>query len=99
MTPRDRLPETRLDETVDDIPVRSTWSDTPSTEVVKAVATATGIDPLELPPLHDYVATEALDSLLAAPSTTSGHTARVSFSYAGLEITVYGDGGIEIGSE
>ncbi len=98
MTSSDRLPETRLDEAVDDTPVRSTWSDTPSTEVVTAVAAATGIDPLDLPPIYDYVATDALDSLLTASSTTSGHTVGVSFSYAGLEITVDDDGGIEIGS-
>ena len=99
MTPSDRLPETRLDETVDETPVQSTWSDTPSTEVVAAVATTTGIDPLDLPPIYDYVATDALDSLLTASSTADCHTARVSFSYAGLEVTVDGDGGIEIGSE
>ncbi|MHC3437565.1 HalOD1 output domain-containing protein [Natrialbaceae archaeon A-gly3] len=97
MTQSDRFPEDRLEEALTDAPVQSTWSDRPSMGVVNAVATATGIDPIELPPLHDYVATEAIDTLLTH-STTSDHTVCVSFRYDGLEVTVDGAGGIEIRS-
>lgn len=94
MTQSDRFTEDRLGEALTDAPVQSTWSDRPSMGIVDAVATATGIDPIELPPLHDYVATDALDSLLDRPTT--GYTARITFTYDGLEVTVDGNGEIEI---
>lgn len=60
----------------------------PSVRVVTAVAAAKGIDPRECPPLYRSVDPEALDGLLTGRAGTSS---RVSFEYAGYDVTVDSD--------
>lgn len=74
--------------------VRSDWSEhgLPSTEVVEAVAALRDVGAIELPPLNDHVDPDALDRLL----TGDGVGAQVSFSYAGTEVYVSGDGTVEV---
>lgn len=67
--------------------------ETPTQAVVKQVATASGVDPLELqPPLFETVNPEALNALVdsADPQTT------VQFTYCGYEVTVDGTCTVEL---
>lgn len=88
-------------------PIWDEWdrSARPSTAVIEAVAAAAGREPTALPPLHRVVDADALDALLTGgpsnrrtPSET-GANVRVSFAYAGVEVTVSRDGRIEVGSD
>lgn len=64
---------------------------TVSERLVQAVATATDTDPLELPPLYDAVDPDALDAMVEGMAD-----GRVSFTYAGCEITVTAEGAISV---
>lgn len=68
-----------------------------SSTVVNTVARAAGVSPADLPELHDYVEPLALDQLFQAPGgdarTTTG---RVTFEYAGYEVTVHSVGQIVV---
>lgn len=69
----------------------------PSEAVVDIVFTATGMDPLKLPALHDFIDPDALNELfaptLAGPSRSEG---TVMFEFAGHQVTVKGHGVVEI---
>lgn len=81
----------------DSITVQHSWDDSeqPAVSIATAVAAATGRPMTDLPPLHHYVDTDALDTLL-----TSGSSAiEITFSYAGRLVSVYGDGTIEIAAD
>lgn len=70
-----------------------------STVVVEAVAESMGVSPLELdPPLHRVVDPDALDDLFRSDGTTTA-SPRVSFTYAGHEVTVRGRGDVEVRPE
>ncbi len=67
-----------------------------SQAVIAAVADAEGVDPVDLDrPLYEAVDPEALDSLFRSSGRREldGH---VRFEYYGYEITVYGDGRLEL---
>lgn len=66
-------------------------SSTISERVVQQVAATTGRDPLELPVLHDVLDPDALDTLVEGMSD-----GRVSFTYAGQEVTIASDGEITL---
>lgn len=59
----------------------------PSTAVVEAVATAEGVDPVDVEqPLYEVVDVDALDKLLVdCPG-------RLTFEYYGYEVTLTSDG-------
>jgi len=79
----------------DDQTTHTIRSDTePTTAIVETVATATDRDPLTLPPLHEFVDTDALNTLLA--SAHGDEQLRVQFSYEGVTVTVSGDGSITV---
>ena len=59
--------------------------------VLEAVESASEIDATALPPLYDAVDPDALDALFESSDPTPTSAPRLSFSYAGLEVTV--DGG------
>lgn len=62
--------------------------------VVEAVASAEGVDPLDLEvPLYDAVDPDALDALFRSGATVDG---RVEFEYHGYEVTVTGDGHVTL---
>ncbi len=65
---------------------------TPTRSVVHAIEAATGVDALELPPLHGAIDTESLDAIIES----TGPAASITFDYAGLRVTVHGDGDITI---
>lgn len=64
--------------------------------VVEAVADAKGVSPVDLtPPLYSAVDTDALerfvDSLAEKPAAV-----QISFDYAGIHVTVAGDGSVSL---
>ena len=64
-----------------------------STAVVRTVADAEGVDPVELgTPLYEAVDSEALDELFAA-----GEGA-VTFEYYGYLVTAHSDGSVDLES-
>lgn len=65
--------------------------------VVTAAAAARGTDPVDLPPLYDSVDADALNALVdGAVDRPDAVNGRVSFSYAGYEVTVDFDGWIRL---
>ena len=58
---------------------------TASEAVVATVAERAGTDPVALPPLYDTIDPDALDAIFR-----DGRPGRVSFGYAGYEVTVCG---------
>lgn len=69
--------------------------DTTVLAVLEAVATADGRDPLDLPSLSEAVDPQALNALFD-PSGDSRAPTRVSFDYAGYEVTVDRDRGVVV---
>ena len=71
-----------------------------SIDVIETVAASRNEDPTSLPPLHEHVDPEALDSLFRQ---TNGRerTGTISFQYYGFVVTVSCDGEttIELSSE
>lgn len=65
-----------------------------STNIVMSVAAVEESEPTELPPLASSVDPDALDDLFG-----DGVCGRVSFSYAGYEVTIRGEGRLEITPE
>lgn len=57
---------------------------TPSEAIVLEVASRTGMDPFDLPPLYQYVDPEALDRLVLGPGSC-----RMTFEYAGYGVTIH----------
>lgn len=62
------------------------------TALVQAVEAATGIDAIDLPPLHDAVDPDALNALVRS----TDQTLHVTFEYAGLAVAIEGNGEISL---
>ena len=62
--------------------------------VVTSVAEAKGVDPLELEPLYDVVDPDALDTIFN--STDASSSMELSFTMAGCEVVVCGDGEVNV---
>lgn len=72
----------------------SGMGDPVSIRVVNQLADAQGLDPKDLPPLTHTIDLEALDTLIdSVPSD-----ATVSFSVDGYDVTVTGDGTVNLDS-
>ena len=68
---------------------RSAENETLTETIVIAVSDATGVDPLDLDPLYDSVDPDALDRAFeAAEAGEAATTDRLTFAYAGGEVTV-----------
>lgn len=91
-------------DTTDDVPEpmatyerRFGPTDRPSEAVIAAVAAVTGESATTLPPLFDAIEPDALDSLVAhARRKGSAGDHRISFSYAGFDVTVRADGVVRL---
>lgn len=70
-----------------------------SMSVVEAIAEVTGEDVIDLPPLHEYVDTDALDSLFVPQSTYGRTDGAVSFVFVDHPVTVYSTGEIVVYAE
>lgn len=69
-----------------------------STAIVRAVAAAEGVGPLDLQPLGQTIDTDALDRIVDSMPVDGAQPARLEFPYAGYTVGVSGDGGITIES-
>lgn len=76
--------------------LRSDWTerDQPGLAIVETVSKARGRDPDRLPPLHDSIDVDALNSLLEAGDPASRAFLRLSFVYDGTTVIVRGDGDV-----
>jgi hypothetical protein len=93
----DELESTGGDRQAGPGPTRVRWTgpEGPSWAVVEAVATVLNCEPTAIPPLGGFLDPEALDRLVERASSVTGESIRVSFVYAGVEVTVDGDGTVE----
>ena len=86
--------ETKTDTLAD--PARTTTDDDPiSQKVIEAIADATGVDPLELPPLYDSVDPDALDSLFSHEGA-GGCITSLCFEIGDCEVLVRGSGEVVV---
>ena len=78
-------------------PLQADWSDAdhPTTDIVEAVAAATGRQTSELDPIQEYVDGDALETLLTKASTT----VNVSFVYDEAQVRASSDGSINVWTE
>ena len=70
-------------------------SDPPSIALIEAIASATGRDPLDMPPLSEEVDPDALDALVTTGNGSPG-TVEVTFTYDGTEVHLDSKGVVEI---
>lgn len=71
--------------------------DRPSMAVVEAVADVTDTDAIDLPPLYEVVDPDAVDALFDhARRDGRLREQRLSFAYAGFDVTLSADGSIEL---
>lgn len=68
----------------------------PSTAVVEAVADSTEREPLDMQPLHHFVESDALDSLLTSAAKRGFNDVEVCFRYEGVSVTVSSGGTISV---
>lgn len=72
-------------------------TDTISSEVIFAVAKATGQDPVQMEPLNSVIDPDALDKLFQTSVGGSPRTGgRVSFTMEGCEVTVRASGEVVV---
>lgn len=71
--------------------VRDTGS--PVASIVEAVASREGVETTELPPLHETISSDILETLRQSVDDVEQH---VRFRYYGYQVTVRGDGSIVI---
>ena len=68
----------------------------PVAAVANAVAAVEGIDPVELPPLYDYVDVEAVNQLMEPDGKGVWQETTVGFTVRNWNVIVRGDGHIKI---
>lgn len=73
------------------------WAHPPSEVVVDALTTITDTDVIDLPPLHDVIDPDSLDTLFR-PTIQGAHhrEGNISFTYCGHHVAVKSYGRIEI---
>ena len=70
----------------------------PSHKVIAEIARRTDVAPTELPPLHDVINPDALDTLFQPTPNAGRMDGTISFEYSGYEITVHADGFVDVTS-
>jgi|GEM_PF-272853 len=68
---------------------------TPTEAVIEALAEASGIDPLELPPVYEFVEPDALDSLFVSHERPAAEIV-LGFAVDHWNVFVRGDGRIRV---
>lgn len=79
-----------------DAEYRPEIDDSPSQVVVTALADATGVDPMELPPLSEYVDFDALNSLFQEQNGAAAEKMTLCFQVSCWNVFVRGDGRIRV---
>jgi len=76
--------------------VHRDWTeyDHPTTAIVESLAEVFDADPMDVPPLHDYVDTDALNALVT-PATDRG-SVTVSFTHEYARVLIDSDGDLTI---
>lgn len=64
--------------------------------IATALADAVGIDPLDLPPLHDYVNTDLVDAMVGRTGRRAGNETVLSFQVDTWNVFVRSDGRIRV---
>ena len=67
-----------------------------SGRIIHEIAEQTGRDPLDLPPLNDYIDTDAIDSLLRSNATKKSRKIQLEFQYDGHQVTVLQDKSLSV---
>lgn len=80
--------------------IQRTWTDpgdSTAVTVAELVGTALDRDPVDLPPINDYVDADALDEVFGGAGRLDG-TSRgmVEFEYADCRVRVYSDGEVVV---
>lgn len=66
--------------------------------IVRTVADREGVEPTEIPPLHDVVDPDALNAVFSPTRRgTPRNSGRVEFTYCGHEVVVRSDGRVHVG--
>jgi hypothetical protein len=68
-----------------------------TTAIVKRVASITGQDIDQVPPLYETIDPDALEALVDS-TNASATSLSIAFEYAGHHVTVTGDGTVHVGS-
>ena len=71
-------------------------SQTPSEAIIEAVATAADVEPIELPPLYEFIDLDALDTLFQQHEGASDSEAVLSFRIDNWNVFVRADGRLRI---
>ena len=71
-------------------------SQTPSEAIIEAVATAADVEPLELPPLYEFIDLDALDTLFQQHEGASDSEALLSFRIDNWNVFVRADGRLRV---
>ena len=71
--------------------------DSIASAIVETVATEEGVDPVDLDePLYAAIDPDALDRLFRSAPAGSGIAGRVTFTYAGYDVTVQATGDVRV---
>lgn len=81
-------------ETAGREPIRSSDGESTGAAVVRAVADAKGVDPLDLDPLYDVIDGDALDAMFA--ERDGSDPLELRFTMAGCEVVVQGAGEVTV---
>lgn len=86
-------------------------SERPSTAIIEAVGAISGHDPADtrvrgsdgpddgLPSLSEAIDPDALNAFVRSTARRDGKNGRVTFEYAGYDVTVYGDGRVTVSED
>jgi hypothetical protein len=64
--------------------------------VVEKLAAACDTDPLDLPPLHDYIDTDALEILVGSPTARDTGINHLRFQVDDHQVSIDGDGTVAV---
>ncbi len=68
----------------------------PSEIIIEALAEAAQVDPIELPPLYEFVDGDAIDSLFREHDETKNADALLSFRVENWNVFVHADGRVRV---
>jgi len=67
-----------------------------SETVIDAVATVSGMDPMDLEPLYGTIDPDLIDGLAAGPKSATQPPVELRFTWAGCTVTASADGGVVV---
>lgn len=67
-------------------------------DIVRTIADTKGVDPLDLPPLNEYVDVDALVTLVESANRGEPSRIAITFRYEGYDIEIQSDGTVDVTS-